>query len=547
MQLIRIILNLGLGRVLILSLSSVPLGVIVGLSELMFGLTLMYFLSSVNLVSFRSVPRWFIIKDYLSPVFAFIFIGMFRVLINFFSLFVNNASGAGFLLKVRNNVIRSILLSKTAAQTLSLSELNNFFSSLLSRSSVFINAVLNILTIAFTIVFLFSSLFLLSFKLAVVTVVSLLLLSIPVVLSKNLHHRYISILHSTSGMFFKMITRDLKNIYFLQITGKQFDEFKSLTAMNWIVSINAIKYDMCAMTNASLPPVLAIFVALAIIMTNQKYGFVHNSVLLPFVYLLVQLNTNVGKLLAAHANFQFSKPYFIELTELLVRAKLNIQDYDAEAGKHEVDTIESLEASNLSIGRDTAILNDISFCARAGDFLCITGKSGVGKTTLLMTLIGIIPHKSGTVTINGYEVNDIDFLKFREKLAYSGPEPFLLDDTIRANLLFGTKGAHTDAELMETLSLAQCGFVMDMPEGLESVLYEGGEGISAGQKQRLSIARAVLRNPEILILDEATANIDEETEEKIITAIKEKFPHLLILAVSHRASMRQHATQMIEL
>ncbi|QWR77135.1 ATP-binding cassette domain-containing protein [Candidatus Magnetomonas plexicatena] len=548
MQLIRVIRELRLGRVLILSLCSVPLGVIVGLAELMFGMTLMYFFSSVDLISYKGLPRWFIIKDYLGPTAAFISMGLFRVFMNFFSITFNNTSSMGFLLKVRNNVVESILLSKTPSQTFSLSDLNNFFSHLLPISSTFISSVLSFLTAAFTIVFLFSSLFLLSFKLAVVTVITVLLAGIPVILTRDIRRKYGNIYTAQGNNFFKKITIDLKNIYFLQIIGKLLSEFKSLIAINYSILTSGIKLELCYMINGSLPYGLAIFVALAIIMANQKYGFVHNSVLLPFVYLLMQVNTNVGKLFTANGNIQFSRPSFIELTGILSRAKLNRQDYNAEAGKFEVDTISSLEVSNLSIGRDTTILTDISFCANPGDFLCISGKSGIGKTTLLMTLIGVIPHKSGTVTINGYEVSDINFLKFREKLAFSGPEPFLLDDTIRANLLFGTKAAHSDVELIEALKLAHCGFVMEeMPEGLNSVLYESGEGISAGQKQRLSIARAILRSPEILILDEATANIDEETEEKIITGIKTKFPRLLTLAVSHRASMRQHATRIIEL
>ncbi|MBF0518532.1 MAG: ABC transporter ATP-binding protein [Nitrospirae bacterium] len=533
---------------LILSLCSVPLGVIVGLSELMFGMTLMYFFSSVDLISYKGLPQWFFIKDYMSPATAFISMGLFRVFMNFFSFSVNNISSTGFLLKVRNNVIKSILLSKNPLQTFSMSDLNNFFSNLIQRSSLFIISSLNLLTVLCTIVFLFASLFLLSFKLAGVTVITVLFAGIPVVLTKNIRYKYSNVVNTQTKTFFKKITIDLKNIYFLQIVGKQFKEFKELVSINNRILVANIKFDLCNMMNASLPYALAIFIALAIIMTNQKYNFVHNAVLLPFVYLLMQLNTNVGKLLAAHANIQFSKPYFIELTELLSRARLNRQDYDAETSKYDVNMIEYLEVSNLSIGRDTAILTDISFCAKPGDFLCITGKSGIGKTTLLMTLIGVIPHITGTVTINGYEVSDINFLKFREKLAFSGPEPFLLDDTIRANLLFGAKASHSNKELKEALETAQCGFITeDVQDGLNLILYEGGEGISAGQKQRLSIARAILRNPEILILDEATANIDEETEGKIITGIKTKFPHLLILAVSHRASMRQHATQLIEL
>ncbi|MEO5358646.1 MAG: ABC transporter ATP-binding protein/permease [Nitrospirae bacterium YQR-1] len=547
MQWIRIILELGFGRVLILSLSSVPLGVVVGVAELMFGMTLVYFFSSVNLISYKGLPEWFIIKDYMSPVLAFVSMGVIRIFMNFFSSFVNNVSGAVFLLKVKNNIIESILLSKNPAQTFSLSDLNNFFSNLLPRASLFITSFLNFFTYVFTIVFLFSSLFLLSVKLTTVTVITLLFAGIPVVLTKNIRYKYAEVINSMSSGFFKKITRDVKNIYFLQITGKQFDEFKTLISLNYRIMTGSVKFDLYNMSNASLPSFFAIFVALAIIMANQKYGFVHNSVLLPFVYLLMQLNTNVGKLLAAYGSIEFSKQYFTQLISVMKNAKVNRLDFSHVGTMIDVETIESLEVKGLAIGRDDIILDEISFKAKPGDFLCITGKSGVGKTTLLMTLIGLIPHKKGEVLFNGYEISKINFLKFREKISFSGPDPFLLDDSIRANLLFGAKSTPTGEQLHEALKIAAAGFVHEMPQGLDSILYESGEGISAGQKQRLSICRAILRKPDILILDEGTANIDEETEGKIITAIKTKFPQLLTLAVSHRASMKKHANIIIEL
>jgi len=136
----------------------------------------------------------------------------------------------------------------------------------------------------------------------------------------------------------------------------------------------------------------------------------------------------------------------------------------------------------------------------------------------------------------------------RRRLGYAGPEPYLIDADIRANLRFGLESdAVTDADFERALRLARADFVFDLRGGLSHELREAGEGISAGQKQRLALARCVLRRPEVLLLDEATSNIDEATEAEIMAGLKATFPDLLIIAVSHRASLRRFATVQVEL
>lgn len=165
-----------------------------------------------------------------------------------------------------------------------------------------------------------------------------------------------------------------------------------------------------------------------------------------------------------------------------------------------------------------------------------------------MTLIGILNPLAGKVSWGGESIETIDPVSLRRRLGYAGPEPYLLDADIRTNLVFGMERDNVStAEIEHVLRLACAEFVFDLEGGLLHRLQEAGEGISAGQKQRLSLARCLLRAPDILLLDEATANIDEETEGQIMSRIRTAYPEMLIIAVSHRASLRRYATKTIEI
>jgi ABC-type bacteriocin/lantibiotic exporter with double-glycine peptidase domain len=165
-----------------------------------------------------------------------------------------------------------------------------------------------------------------------------------------------------------------------------------------------------------------------------------------------------------------------------------------------------------------------------------------------MTVLGLVPALSGRVLWDGLAVNAVDPAELRKRIGFAGPEPYLLDTDILTNLRFGLDRTNvTDAEIYHALHVASAEFVYDLEGALKHELSEGGDGISAGQKQRLALARCILRQPDVLILDEATSNIDEETERLIIDRLRAAYPKLMIVAVSHRSSLRKFATSVTEL
>ncbi|MBF0465657.1 MAG: ABC transporter ATP-binding protein [Nitrospirae bacterium] len=541
-------INMGMGKVLFLFLISLPLGIIAGGIELLFGFTILYFLSSLHIMSYGNLPNWFFIKNILTPTWAFLIVGILRVALSFLSLLINSISSEGFGFKVRRIIVDSIFSGEALESGISVAELSNLQTNLIGKATNFIYHLLNIITYLFFGAFVLISLFSLSPQLSIVTVISLVLLGLPVLITRKSHNNYSSKRFLKFREFSIKITKGLKNLYFLKIIGQQYQQQKILYEANYAMFLYGFKYYFGFLLNSNLPGVVVISVVLSIITVNRKFHFMDNSIFLPFIYLLIQINANTGKLIMALGNMQFDKRFFSELMKTLREIQLVNKTHETMEDVIEVSTVETLKVEHLAIGRDSILVKDININSGRGGFVYITGHSGKGKTTLLMTLIGLIPAMEGAIYLNGIDIKHVDFKKFRKYLAYSGPDPFLFDATIRENILFGTDHMTLrEEEIWRAMDIAECDFVRHLPEQLDHMLYEGGEGISAGQKQRLSIARALLRNPKILLLDEATANIDEKTEEKIITAIRYNFPDVLIFAVSHRKSLIKHAICMIEL
>jgi len=132
-------------------------------------------------------------------------------------------------------------------------------------------------------------------------------------------------------------------------------------------------------------------------------------------------------------------------------------------------------------------------------------------------------------------------------VGYVGAESFLIDGTIRENLLYGLQSAPAAAELADALGKAECGFIDDLADGLDHRLTNQGVGLSSGQKQRLSLARALLRRPGVLVLDEATANLDIATEEKLVDTLTQLKGGMTIVAVTHRQALLRLADQVLTL
>jgi ATP-binding cassette subfamily B protein len=217
-----------------------------------------------------------------------------------------------------------------------------------------------------------------------------------------------------------------------------------------------------------------------------------------------------------------------------------------------ISTVTKLTFDKVSFQHQSAktkAIQEISFEVNAGQTVAFVGPSGSGKTTLVKLLVGLYRPQSGQIRYNDVPENEIDLDTLREKIGFVTQDTQLFAGSIRENLLFVNPGA-TDAQCMEVLEKAACqNLLARADKGLDTVIGEGGVKVSGGEKQRLSIARALLRKPNLLVFDEATSALDSLTEEEINETIK-KIAHgdlHITIMIAHRLSTIMHADKIVVL
>lgn len=205
-----------------------------------------------------------------------------------------------------------------------------------------------------------------------------------------------------------------------------------------------------------------------------------------------------------------------------------------------------IEFKNVTFGYDTrTVLKDVSFSIPEKTSTAIVGPSGSGKTTICSLLARFYDPQSGSITVGGHNLKEFTCDSLLSNISMVFQNVYLFNDTIRANICFGKPDA-TEEEMIEAAKKARChDFIMDLPNGYDTVVGEGGGTLSGGEKQRISIARAILKNAPIIILDEATASIDPENEHFIQQAISELTRGKTIITIAHRLATVQNADQIL--
>jgi ATP-binding cassette subfamily B multidrug efflux pump len=214
-----------------------------------------------------------------------------------------------------------------------------------------------------------------------------------------------------------------------------------------------------------------------------------------------------------------------------------------------LDKISEISMENVSFGyiKDEPVLKNIFFRITAGKTLAVVGPTGSGKTSIINLLVRFYDPTSGGVFFNGVDVKNIDPGVLRARMALVMQDPFLFSETIRRNITLG-KDDISEAGMERILENSNCKtFVDRLPDGLDTVLSEGGASISSGERQLISIARAFARNPDLIILDEATSHIDSETEHKIQEALDNLMAHRTSMVVAHRLSTARDADTILVL
>lgn len=219
-----------------------------------------------------------------------------------------------------------------------------------------------------------------------------------------------------------------------------------------------------------------------------------------------------------------------------------------ENGKNLTIKNENIAFQNVNFSYDDKqVIKNVNFEIPTQTSTAIIGPSGSGKSTLCHLLLRFYDIDDGIIRIDGVDIKDMTLSTLMSKISAVFQKVYLFNDTIENNILFGNPGA-TKEEIIRAAKQACChDFIMSLPEGYQTMLNEKGSNLSGGEKQRISIARAILKDAPIIILDEATSSIDPENEQLIQTAINELSKGKTVITIAHKLETIKNADQIIVL
>ncbi|MBC9913528.1 ABC transporter ATP-binding protein [Chitinophaga varians] len=339
-------------------------------------------------------------------------------------------------------------------------------------------------------------------------------------------------------------TESLRNIELVKSLGLTHQEIRRLNSttikilmleLKKVRSIRSISFVQGTFVNLMRQSILFLllfyiyrdYVSIGQLMTLQLYSF--------FIFGPLQ---ELGNIILNYREAQVSLLNF--------QGILNTPVEETPAHPVKINHIDDLTFRQVTFKHLTAAtkaLDKVNFSARVGETIAFVGPSGSGKTTLVKLLVGLYKPNEGHILYNGVDANEADMDDLRHQVGFVTQDTQLFAGTIRENLLFVNPGA-SDAEIMDALNKAACySLLARADKGLETVIGEGGIKISGGEKQRLSIARALLRKPRLLVFDEATSALDSITEEEITKTVRQvtaSKQHITVM-IAHRLSTIMHA------
>ncbi|MFZ5518315.1 MAG: ABC transporter ATP-binding protein [Candidatus Zhuqueibacterota bacterium] len=226
-----------------------------------------------------------------------------------------------------------------------------------------------------------------------------------------------------------------------------------------------------------------------------------------------------------------------------------IEQIENKGNLHLSNTRGSIEFNTVSFAYDEGewVLQDINFKVKPGEIVALVGPSGAGKSTLVDLIPRFYEPSKGSITIDGVDISQVDLNSLRSQMGIVTQEIILFNDTVRNNIAYGMSHISDDVLFEATKAANAHQFILDMPEGYNTIIGDRGVKLSGGQRQRISIARAILKNPPILIFDEATSSLDTESELLVQEAIENLMKNRTTIVIAHRLSTVQHVDRILVL
>lgn len=331
----------------------------------------------------------------------------------------------------------------------------------------------------------------------------------------------------------------LKNIFFIKIHRLEMDKMADLDSCLDEYLLGYKRYGLWSALVSALPFFIGVLVVCVVALVYYYRQYSAETNFLAFIYLFIRCAQSASSVSSAMSGLVFHFPFFKQLKASF--DELSVVELSAQSSGPDIPFSNGINIilDSVSFAYDNqVVIPKINFSAKTHDVILIKGKSGSGKSTFLKLVLGVTSPKTGSILINDIPP-DVFFRKYRGSIGYVGTEPYLLPGTLRDNLLAGNDREVTKEEILDVLTDVGLSCLI---QRLDEELLDDA-AFSTGQKQRVSFARAFLRKPSIMILDEATANVDSETESLMLRMVQKLTSNALIFIVSHRNSFDAVSTQ----
>ena len=498
----------------------------------------------------QSIPQ----KDqghlWMQMGFLFVF-AVIGVLVALVAQFYSAKAAVGFTKELTNDLYRHILsLPKDSRDRLTTSSLVTRLTSDTYQIQTGINQFLRLFLRAPIIVF--GAIFMayrLSPELTFWFLVMVAILSFVIVVLSRLVNPLYSILRKKTDQLVQETRQQIQGMRVIRAFGQEKREIENFQVLNQVYTAIQMK---TGYWSSLLPPLTYLIVngTLLVIIWNGyisiQGGWLSQGALIALINYLLQILVELIKLAMLINSLNQSYISAKRIKEVFAEEP---EDILAEIAQKETSSNQSLRVEHLSFTYPDAAqpsLRNLSFAMQQGQILGIIGGTGSGKSSLVQVLLGLYAADKGSISLYRDGRSPRNLSEWRSWMAYVPQKVELFKGTIRSNLTLGMEETVSDQELWQALEIAQAkDFVSDKEGQLDAEVQAGGRNFSGGQKQRLSIARAVLRRAPFLILDDATSALDTITESNLLKAVQDNLPNTSLILISQRTSTLKIADQIL--
>jgi ABC-type multidrug transport system fused ATPase/permease subunit len=554
---------------------------ILSVIEYCIAIFLMLFLVTLGFVNPSQLPSWLPLKILTFSPFS-IWGGLFLVIV---------VRAAGEIITYQSKIMLTeivharmrmilgyqLLMQETRLYVMPLSQINLYMAELFPRATSFIFYCSQFITFCIQMIMISGGMLFLARNEAMIGIAGLCVMGYAVIRFNRLTNKISQRVPEAQARIEQSKIRVVRNWLLIKVLRLQDKEYENYLKSVSLYYKNSVAAYFFGNLGGSLLPILGV-VLIAIVVLMSFHIFKTPAVnLAAFLYLFVQFQQRVangsnliGGLFTYRVQFRDSVNLFSSLPPAdlekairpekmfsLLKGNLNL---DTLSGSKKTDekilagivetSPPSVALRNVTFSWPTMgkpVFEDLCLDIAEGSQFGIVGPNGSGKSTLLTLILGILRPSNGQVFLGGIKADE--YVKHNhESIGYVGAEPYLIHGTIRENITYGLKGRVSEDDILKALRVVKLDdFVAGIPNGLEYMIEENGEGLSAGQKQRLTLARAFFRKPSLLVLDEPSANLDSASEAVVINALENLRGLCTMIIVSHKPEVLRGADSVFDM